>query len=301
MASMRKHRFIQKRAPERAPLVMALGLACSILLALLPESAHAQLPGTPAPIPGSLLDRGGRAVGAADLTRPSPSKGAADAPSPRPSHGIAFGTAFRVDDAGHLVTNRHVVDGCQAIGIVAAGGIANEVRLLATDSQQDLALLAGPPALSSATLRADNEPLQGEDALSYGFPLPGVLSAGGQLGAGMVTAVSGVRNDAGQLQTDVPLQSGNSGGALLDRRGHVIGVVFAKLNALRIAQITGDLPQNVNFAVQLGPLKRLLDAHGVRYTAGAGVAPVLSNQQIAAEARKWTVPIACQRSGPAAR
>jgi S1-C subfamily serine protease len=193
------------------------------------------------------------------------------------------------------------VDGCQAIGIVGANGKAVELRLLATDPRHDLALLAGPPAQTSATLRAGNEPLQGEDALSYGFPLPGMLSAGGQLGAGMVTAVTGMRNDPGQLQTDVPLQSGNSGGALLDRHGQVIGVVFAKLNALRIAQITGDLPQNVNFAIKIGPLKQLLDAHKVHYTTGAPDAPVLSNQQIASEARAWTVPIACQRSGPAPR
>ncbi|MFP5407283.1 MAG: S1C family serine protease, partial [Gammaproteobacteria bacterium] len=206
-------------------------------------------------------------------------------------------TAFRVSEAGHLITNRHVVQGCQAVGIVAPDGVATTIRLLATDPRQDLALLEGPPAQSSATLRSANVPLQGEDALTYGFPLPGVLSAGGQLGAGMITAVTGLRNDAGQLQTDVALQSGNSGGALLDRRGQVIGVVFAKLNAFRIAQLTGDLPQNVNFAVQLAPLKRLLDAHDVRYTAGPADAPALTNQEIAAEARSWTVPIACKRQG----
>jgi hypothetical protein len=122
-----------------------------------------------------------------------------------------------------------------------------------------------------------------------------MLSAGGQLGAGMVTALTGIRNDPGQFQTDVPLQPGNSGGALIDRRGQVIGVVLAKLNALRVAQAIGDLPQNINFAVRLAPVKRLLEANGVKYRLGAVDDPARSNQEIAAAARDWTLPIACLR------
>jgi hypothetical protein len=131
--------------------------------------------------------------------------------------------------------------------------------------------------------------------LVYGFPLPGMLSASGQLGAGMVTALAGIRSDPDQLQIDAPIQRGNSGGPLLDRRGQVIGVVFAKLNALRIAQLTGDLPQNVNFAVRLAPLKALLDRHDVPYTIGDAGGRELGNQDIAARARTWTVPVACQK------
>ena len=120
----------------------------------------------------------------------------------------------------------------------------------------------------------------------------------GEIGAGMVTALTGLRDNPTQMQTDVPLQPGNSGGPLIDRRGNVIGVVFAKLNALRVAQLTGgDLPQNINFAVRLEPLKALLDAHGVRYALGAADAPQLNNQEIAARAREWTLPIVCKREG----
>jgi hypothetical protein len=74
-------------------------------------------------------------------------------------------------------------------------------------------------------------------------------------------------------------------------------MVFSKLNALRIAQLTGgDLPQNVSFAVRLAPIKALLDAHGVRYAVAGADAPQLNNQEIAARARQWSVPIVCQRN-----
>ena len=280
-----------------------VGIAAMSGLLLAAQDAYAQLPAAPSPVPGTLLDRGRSTVdlppGGRDANPPA--AGGATASASPATRKFSFGTAFRVDEEGHLVTNRHAVEGCEAVGIVAPNGVATRIEVVATDPGQDLALLAGPPAPERATLRADNAPLQGEDVLTYGFPLPGVLSSGGQLGAGMITAVTGLRNDTGQLQTDVPLQPGNSGGALLDRRGQVVGVVFAKLNAFRVAQITGDLPQNVNFAVQLGPLKQLLEAQGVKYTTGSLNAAPLTNQEIAARARSWSVPIACKRATAAPR
>jgi S1-C subfamily serine protease len=281
--------------PPRHPSIAGLLAAFTLLATDLPAAAQPQLPPAPTPVPGSLLDRSRPAPGAVTTPPVQATPAKPDGKGQRPAQRMAFGTAFRIGQAGHLVTNRHVVDRCTAIGIVANGKASGNLRVLALDPKHDLALLAGPPGPAGASLRAENEPAQGEDVLIYGYPLPGMLSASGQLGAGMVTALTGIRNDPDQLQIDAPVQSGNSGGPLLDRRGQVIGVVFAKLNALRVAQLTGDLPQNVNFAVRLAPLKRLLDAHGVSYAVGSADAPQLSNQQVAARAREWTVPIACQR------
>lgn len=266
----------------------------SFLLTLgAPAAVLAQLPPAPTPVPGSLLDRPQPGVGPASESQSRPDPGRSTAP--QQARRIGFGTAFRVSPAGHLVTNRHVVEGCTAIGLVSGNKVTARLQLVATDPKHDLALLAGPVSTDWAALRAADEPVQGEDVLVYGYPLPGMLSASGQLGAGMVTALTGIRSDPDQMQIDAPLQRGNSGGPLLDRRGQVVGVVFAKLNALRVAQLTGDLPQNVNFAVRLAPLKQLLAGHRVPYTVGAPSDAELSNQQIAARARAWTVPIACQK------
>lgn len=270
----------------------------STLIALLltlgsPAAALAQLPPAPTPVPGSLLDRPRSA--ATPTTEPQQRAEPDSSTTPAQARRIGFGTAFRVSPAGHLVTNRHVVNDCAVIGLVSGNKVTARLQLIAADPKHDLALLAGPASTDWAPLRATNEPVQGEDVLVYGYPLPGMLSASGQLGAGMVTALTGIRSNPDQIQIDAPLQRGNSGGPLLDRRGQVLGVVFAKLNALRVAQLTGDLPQNVNFAVRLAPLKQLLDGHRVPYTVGAPSDAELSNQQIAARARAWTVPIACQK------
>jgi S1-C subfamily serine protease len=219
---------------------------------------------------------------------------AADATPVRPPARSRFsaGSGFYVSREGHLVTNDHVVRDCRAVRLPDG----QTVEVVGRDTRADLALLRARPVATVARLRADNRIRQGEDVLTYGFPLHGVLSSSGQLGAGMVTALTGLRDNPLQLQIDVPVQSGNSGGPLIDQRGHVVGVVVSKLNALRVAQITGDIPQNVNFAVRLEPLKALLERHDVPLEAAAGKSAARDRQNIAEEARTYTTAVLCERS-----
>ena len=274
-------------APGKIPLVLASQAARDPLARALgprslpapraqatPDASPGGLPGAPRPVPGSLLDDGKAPAPPAPVVRRAGS-----------------GTAFYVSRDGHLATNYHVIRGCAQVRL--AGGAA--LAQVAFDEANDLALLRGEPVADAAVLRAGGGIRQGEDALTYGFPLRGMLSSGGQLGAGMVAALAGVGNNASQVQIDVPVQAGNSGGPLLDRGGEVIGVVVSKLDALRVAQVTGDLPQNVSFAVRVEPLRALLDANGVRYASGQGRKAALSNQEIAETARRYTVAIECLR------
>src|SRR5262249_28210124 len=92
------------------------------------------------------------------------------------------------------------------------------------------------------------------------------LATEGNLTVGYVSALHGLGDDPHYIQITTPVQRGNSGGPLLDSGGNIIGVVAGKLNALRVMRATGDIPQNVNFAVELGTLKRFLAANGVRVT-----------------------------------
>ncbi|HLT26977.1 MAG TPA: serine protease [Zeimonas sp.] len=279
--------------PSRRASRGAAVFAPAVLLALLtnaPAPATAQrLPDAPTPVPGSLLDRDGRLPERV----PSPRDAQADDSAPRATKRlhVSSGSGFYVATDGHLVTNHHVVDGCARL----ARGDGAPLELVASDEKHDLALLKGPAVADAAQLRVAPDAMQGEAVLTYGYPLQGVLSSAGQLGAGMVSALAGLRDHPGHLQIDVPVQPGNSGGPLLDRRGLVVGVVVAKLNALRVAQMTGDIPQNINFAVKLEPLKALLDANGVRYEGGSAHAPVLENQDIAMRARAFTTPVFCAR------
>lgn len=283
-------------SPSRLRTAVRTGTAClvplfAVAFAAAPPALAQRLPDAPTPVPGSLLDRGSNTL-PAPLPSPrsaSPADRAEEAPTKRMR--VSSGSGFYVTNDGHLVTNHHVVDDCVRI----ARGDGTPLELVAVDEKNDLALLKGPSVVDFARLRVAPDAMQGEAVLTYGYPLQGVLSSSGQLGAGMVSALGGLRDYPGHLQIDVPVQPGNSGGPLLDRRGLVVGVVVAKLNALRVAQMTGDIPQNINFAVKLEPLKALLDANGVEYSGGSAHGEPLQTQDIAARARSFTTPVFCGR------
>jgi hypothetical protein len=128
--------------------------------------------------------------------------------------------------------------------------------------------------------------------VTYGFPLPGVLTAQGNLTAGYVTALRGLYDNPNYLQISTPVQPGNSGGALLDGSGNVIGVVAQKLNSLAIMRATGDVPQSVNFAVELGTLKRFLVGKNINFVEELSTAE-RTMKEIGARARLFTYLIEC--------
>jgi serine protease Do len=144
---------------------------------------------------------------------------------------------------------------------------------------------------------------QGEDIVVYGFPLAGVLSSGGNVVTGNVTALAGLGDDSRFLQISAPVQPGNSGGPLLDRYGDVVGVVVAKLNALKIASATGDIPQNVNFAIKASVAMAFLDAQRVTMSTTPPLPPgyegykpvALSTPEIAERAQALSAQVICNR------
>lgn len=91
------------------------------------------------------------------------------------------------------------------------------------------------------------------------------------------------------------MQSGNSGGAVLDESGLVVGVVVGKLDALRVARVAGDVPQNVNFAIKGSVALNFLEAHGIRVIQRPATNTSRRVRDIAAEAQSFTVLLGCFR------
>jgi S1-C subfamily serine protease len=81
---------------------------------------------------------------------------------------------------------------------------------------------------------------------------------------GIINSLSGINDDPRMYQISVPVQPGNSGGALVTIDGLVVGVVTAKLSASNTLKTTGSLPENVNYAVKSNYLLELLRSHKVR-------------------------------------
>jgi len=146
-----------------------------------------------------------------------------------------------------------------------------------------------------ATFRAGQPLRQGDGVVVYGFPLGSALAAEGNLTTGNISALAGIANDSRQLQISAPVQPGNSGGPLVDMSGNVIGVVVSKLNALTMMKATGDVPQNVNFAIKAGVAESFLEANGIDYQTAPSAAATLQVSDVGERAKRFTVKLECLR------
>jgi S1-C subfamily serine protease len=204
--------------------------------------------GTPAVTDGSssvreVYTRDGRGVVSVDVAATS------DA-------GPAGGSGFVVDEAGHIVTNQHVVEGAEEISVRFADGMRREAEVVGQDPSTDVALIhvdAPKEALKPLTLGDSNSVGVGEPVIAIGNPLNVGISVTTGIVSGLGRPIKAPNNytinDA--VQTDAAINPGNSGGPLLDSRGTVIGV-----NA-QIASESGGF-EGVGFAVPINTVKSVI-------------------------------------------
>ena len=207
---------------------------------------------------------------------------------------VSTGTGFAVAP-GLLITNHHVIYGCTDIEIVSADG-RRRAAVVDADPLIDLALLRVPGMRGgTAKLRIPNNVRLGEPVMVFGFPLSGSLTSGGNFMSGLVSGLRGLRDSAGEIQITAPVQPGNSGGPVMDASGSVIGVVVAKLDALLMSKATGDIPQNVNFAVSLDILSEFLIKNKVAVRESPA-AKALDTASVAELAQTFTYRVECMGS-----
>lgn len=174
----------------------------------------------------------------------------------------SFGTGW-LCATGFVVTNHHVVKGYKKITLIRTDGVRIPASVVLSDRLNDLALLRADKSslrdIYSIPLARERVRI-GANVFTIGYPHPDVMGVKPKLTDGVISAVTGLGDDPRTYQITVPVQAGNSGGPLLNMKGEVIGVVTSKLSAVEIFKWTGDLPQNVNYAVKVPYLKALLDS-----------------------------------------
>ena len=205
---------------------------------------------------------------------------------------VSTGTAFSVAPQ-LLVTNHHVITGCSKLSVVTPEG-RRAASVVSAEASIDLALLRVFGMRGAvASLRTPRSVALGETISVFGFPLAGTLSSSGNFTGGLVSSLQGLRNAAGEIHITAPVQPGNSGGPVLDASGLVVGVVQSKLDAVRAAALTGDMPQNVNFAVSLDVLADFLEMNQVPFRSSPRSAS-LDTAQIARMAQQFTYRVECE-------
>lgn len=191
----------------------------------------------------------------------------------------ALGSGVIVDAVGHVVTNNHVIEGADTIMVYLADGRVTTASVVGRDPDTDLALL------SIQLKNLPIMPLGRSDMLQVGDP---VLAIGDPLGLGqtvthgIVSATErrslGVATFENFIQTDAAINAGNSGGALIDARGELIGINTAVLNNSGNLNVEG-----IGFAIPVnlvrGVMKEIL-AHGRVIRGWVGIVPEdIDNEQ----------------------
>jgi len=172
------------------------------------------------------------------------------------------GSGFFISEDGYLVTNEHVVKDRGQVRLVTSGGVVS-AKVVRVDTANDLAILKAEGKFSALPVALSRSVRLGATAATVGFPNIGLQGFAPKLAKGEIASLAGAQDDARHFQISAPIQPGNSGGALVDEHGNVIGVVVAKLSQKAALATSGQLAENVNYAVKssflLGFLESLPD------------------------------------------
>ena len=189
---------------------------------------------------------------------------------------IASGTGFFVTDDGYLISNNHVVKDAVKVCLRTSAGLI-DAKVVQVDADNDLALLKAEGKFSPLPIAESGTVKLGGTVATIGFPNIEMQGFSPKLTKGEISSLNGVQDDPRYFQISVPVQPGNWGGALVDERGNVIGIVSAKLSARVALAVSGALPENVNYAVKSSFLLSFLKS--VPDVANKLKAPVTVNRK----------------------
>lgn len=167
------------------------------------------------------------------------------------------GTGFALKD-GYIVTNYHVVENAKSISIKGVKGDFTQsfaATVVASDKINDLAIIKisdtsftgfGQIPYSISSSISD----VGEDIFVLGYPLTSTMGDEIKLTTGVVSSKTGFQGDVALYQISAPIQPGNSGGPLFDKKGNIIGIVSAKHVGA----------ENVGYAIKASYLRNLIES-----------------------------------------
>ena len=171
----------------------------------------------------------------------------------------AAGSGFVLSDDGYILTNYHVIENSTSIKVTMYDGSSYEAQLIGYDESNDIAVLKVDAENLSPVVLGDSDNLNvGDSVVAIGNPL-GELTF--SLTAGVVSALDREVTLSGNvtmelIQTDCAINSGNSGGALFNLYGEVIGITNAKYSSSG----SGASIDNIGFAIPINSVMNIVES-----------------------------------------
>jgi TPR repeat protein len=197
---------------------------------------------------------------------------------------IAIGTGFLFGSQDYIITNYHVVKGTSEVTVKFLNGESINAEVIARDTQNDVAVLklTKSPSFQSREMRFGDSSMvrMGDKVFTIGYPSIDIMGFKPKYTEGVISAVTGIKDDPTVFQTTVPIQPGNSGGPLFNEKGEVVGLTTASLSLLAIESM-GAVPQNVNYAVKSSFVKNTISTIPEALLSNRGIvlAPTDSNSR----------------------
>lgn len=175
--------------------------------------------------------------------------------------GSGTGSGFFITDDGHFVTNHHVVKDAVRISVRTPDGKWRPARLLREDPSNDLAIGTIDSPSYSLPLGVARDIRRGDDLVVLGYPQPQSQGQEQKAVFGRINSVNGLGDDVRYFQMDAPIQSGNSGGPVINLFGEVIGVATLSL----VRGVGGrERITDVHYAAKPAYLMPLVRAEGIQ-------------------------------------
>lgn len=181
----------------------------------------------------------------------------------------SIGSGFFISNDGFIVTVNHVINDHNNI-LVKIDGEKNfrKAVLVNFDKKNDLALLKIEAVSSPVVIAEWPSVPEGMEVYVMGYPLLANKNLEMRIAGGIIGGIFKGNNPSfsNLFLINAPIQKGNSGGPVFSADGKLIGVVKSKLNSIKIAEKTNDIPQNINFAIKSSVLLQFLLNSNVGYT-----------------------------------
>ena len=174
----------------------------------------------------------------------------------------ASGSGFAVTSDGYIVTNYHVIEGCNNIDIIDRGQTIS-ANVVSFDINNDIALLKGNfKPLHTFPLSKKNPYILMEIWVA-GYPFGYDISTPVKTTQGIVSSLAGLGNNFSQIQIDAAIQPGNSGGPIIDKNGNVVGVAVSKLDFEKMIEAYGVIPEGTNFGIKSNVVINFLESNNI--------------------------------------
>ncbi len=192
------------------------------------------------------------------------------------------GSGFFVLKDGTVITNYHVIDGCE-VNKVSHKGSQSEAKVLSIDKVNDIAILKTDINPQNAFAVSNEDVSLLEDVVVAGYPLGKQISSAIKTHKGVVTALAGAGDNYSYFQTDAAINQGNSGGPIINQKGNVVGIA--------VQTWVEEGVQGVHFGIKSSTLKTFASANGLKFLTPNN--RDLSNKELGKLITESTVYVEC--------